>query len=377
MKICHITTAHESLDTRIFIRECSSLAKAGYEVHLLANHPRSETINGVQIDPLPKKLSGWGRRLYQAYCAFKEAKNLKADLYHFHDPELLPFMSLLAKRKYVIWDVHELYYANIIQHNRFRWPLLNSLIAKVFDKLEFYWCRNFAGIIAATPQIRKRYEHLKLNLILLLNVADLESIPPPEDNPAENSSYVLASGNMYGRQVDKLLQGFALAVKKCNTLKLCVIPVYGNIQQEMEIRNLVERLGLDNYVKFIKPLPWVEFMSKILPAARLGIVFYEKTPNNLAGIPNRLFEYWAGRIPVLVTDTPNLSQIVSDWGGGTVVDSTSSQAIAQGLVPYLRDPIFAKKMGEQGRAAVEKRFNWAIEQKELMNLYSKIIKNRS
>jgi len=31
-KVCHISTVHSVFDTRIFYKECKTLAKAGYEV---------------------------------------------------------------------------------------------------------------------------------------------------------------------------------------------------------------------------------------------------------------------------------------------------------------------------------------------------------
>ena len=35
IKVCHMTSAHQPGDTRIFQKECVSLAKAGYQVFLV------------------------------------------------------------------------------------------------------------------------------------------------------------------------------------------------------------------------------------------------------------------------------------------------------------------------------------------------------
>ena len=49
-RICHITSAHGRYDTRIFQKECRSLAKEGYEVYLLVNDKnKNEVIEKVKI----------------------------------------------------------------------------------------------------------------------------------------------------------------------------------------------------------------------------------------------------------------------------------------------------------------------------------------
>ena len=50
MKVCHLTSAHNRYDTRIFLKECSSLAKNGYEVSLIvADNLGDESKSGVKI----------------------------------------------------------------------------------------------------------------------------------------------------------------------------------------------------------------------------------------------------------------------------------------------------------------------------------------
>ena len=89
---------------------CSSLAAHGYEVSLVvADGLGDERKNGVRIVDVGAKS---GRRLARmtktVRRVFEWAKALDADLYHLHDPELIP-IGLKLKRlgKRVIFDSHE------------------------------------------------------------------------------------------------------------------------------------------------------------------------------------------------------------------------------------------------------------------------------
>ena len=99
--VCHITSAHPMLKILVFYRECVSLKKVGFKVTLVANTNGNNKINqvqGVQIVPLPQYRFTFARRLIGAWLAACLAAKTRADLYHFHDPELIPAMRLLSRR---------------------------------------------------------------------------------------------------------------------------------------------------------------------------------------------------------------------------------------------------------------------------------------
>src|SRR5438093_974126 len=120
--ITHITTVHPIFDTRIFHKECKSLARQGVTINLIVSHDKKETIEGVQVIPLPFFKGRVARMFIKPILALIAALKTRADLYHFHDPELLPlgvFLKLLGKK--VVYDAHEDVSAQVL--NKYWIPL--------------------------------------------------------------------------------------------------------------------------------------------------------------------------------------------------------------------------------------------------------------
>src|SRR5918996_3708510 len=109
-KVVHMTSAHPADDTRIFAKECRTLSAAGYEVHLVAQGADDALRHHVRIWGVPAPASG--RRLVRmtltVVSVYRRARSLGADLYHFHDPELMTAALLLARAgRPVVYDAHE------------------------------------------------------------------------------------------------------------------------------------------------------------------------------------------------------------------------------------------------------------------------------
>ena len=108
--IIHFSSVHGRYDIRIFHKLCKSLASNGYNVSFCISDGKGEEFkNGVRIidagAPFKNRLF---RILFTSYKTYKEALSLNGDIYHFHDPELLPYGLLLKWHgKKVIFDSHE------------------------------------------------------------------------------------------------------------------------------------------------------------------------------------------------------------------------------------------------------------------------------
>ena len=109
MKICHLSTVHNAFDTRILWKECASLARAGHHVILIAPVKEKNSCDTVTVQAFPAFSNPYLRMLFAPWLMLFRALKTKADLYHFHDPELLPIGLLLRlfTWKPVVYDVHE------------------------------------------------------------------------------------------------------------------------------------------------------------------------------------------------------------------------------------------------------------------------------
>ena len=108
MRIAHLTSAHPRYDTRIFHKMCKSLSKR-YDVSLIvADGRKDETKDNIKIFDVGEPSSRLDRILNTTKKVFNKALEIEAEIYHLHDPELIPIgLNLKKLGKKVIFDSHE------------------------------------------------------------------------------------------------------------------------------------------------------------------------------------------------------------------------------------------------------------------------------
>jgi hypothetical protein len=156
MKICIMTSAHKAFDVRIFEKQATSLANAGFDVTII-NKEFSGEKNGVKFIKANISQKRYKRIMFGPSDIYKVAKNLNADVYHFHDPELMGIALKLKKTSKVIFDVHEDTARQILTKE---WiPLIFRKISSIiFEKREKNFAKKFDKVVLATPFIEKVFK---------------------------------------------------------------------------------------------------------------------------------------------------------------------------------------------------------------------------
>lgn len=365
-RVCHLTTAHKALDTRIFNRQAVSLQKAGYAVTIIGQHPSDEIIDGIKIISLESSV-GWTNRIRAGFRILLMSLKQNAAVYHFHDPDLIHIGCLLKVfGKKVIYDVHEDYEQSII--SRQGKPLILKLIAWLFTRVESVCSRFFDFIIVADSNIKSKFISMKDKVEIITNVPPLYFMKGIKRKRQDDSFRIVFLGLI---SKDHGIPEILSAIEQMNYRDKVELHLIGSVR-EVDLPALWHS---NPRVIHHGRVAW-ERLGEMLAAADVGLFLYQPNPAHLhfSGEGNtKLFEYLGCNLPVLYSDFPKLRRLIDSIGCGVAVDPTDPIKIAKALDGLYEDPALRSTMGEKGRQAVREKYNWGIEERKLLALYQKVL----
>ncbi len=366
-----LTTVHVPFDGRIFHKEARSLAKAGYDVSLIARHEKAETVGGVRMVPLPEPKNRFHRMTAVTWKLYRLAVREDADVYHFHDPELMIVGLLLkAHGKKVIWDVHE-HYPNSIMDKFWISKGLRRCVSKAFDLFERAVVRFFDLVIYTTPLVGARYEKLNVPLGRIENYPIVELSDTFKKDPQKKIIYLGAMSRIRG--LVEVIEAFALVVGKHPDWQLVLLGQTRPASFEDELKAVARQRGIESNVTFI---PWVPYdeKEKLSSQASIGIITYLPYSNNTSCLPNKLFDYMLVGLPVVASNFPLYREIVEPNRCGLIVDPSRPSDVAEAMMYLVEHPDEARAMGERGRRAVREVHNWGNESEKLCHMYQALLR---
>ena len=370
IKVCHVTSAHPKEDVRIFHKECVSFAKAGYDMTLVQQGNDYEK-DGVHIVGFGAIASNrWKRMLFTAKNAYKAALSVDADIYHLHDPELLPYgLKLKKKGKKVVFDSHE-FYAEQIKYKGYIPGFLRPMVAKLFDKRQKRIFRKIDGLVfPCLVEGKNPFAGCCKHIAMVNNAPMLQELYDHYDpNAVKTARSACHLGSLtHDRGITHLVEAAGLTD--------CTVYL-GGIFDSQEYEAKIKSLPGFSHVKYLGHLNRQQVLSTLLQsqvgiATLLNVGQYDKLWN----LPTKVYEYMALSIPCVLSDTPYIRQAAEKYRFGICVDPADPQQIAAAIRHLLDHPEDARQMGENGRRAVKEEFNWGIEEKKLFALYEDILKS--
>lgn len=370
IKVCHMTSAHEPGDQRIFYKECKSLAKAGDEVYLVQRGKSGEEA-GVHIvgvgQPSGGRLSRmttFARKVYEAALA------LDAELYHLHDPELLPYgLKLKKKGKKVIFDSHELY-AVQMANKPYLPVLVSKCMAWCYRRYEcFVFKRIDAVIYPCTFNGVLPYERVAKRVVLIDNVPKLDELYDQyrADVQRDKTSPMCYIGSMAR---SRCIKEIVLAAGKTG-IPLVMAGGFSTPEFQREIEDLLKQY---TNISWLGPVPH-DKVASIMHDAYLGLCpeKNEGQYNTVDNLATKSYEYMSMGLPVIVADYLYSRKVMETYQYGICVDPDDVDSIAQAMQYLYNHSEEARQMGENGRRAVKETFNWGVEEKKLLALYDKIL----
>jgi glycosyltransferase involved in cell wall biosynthesis len=367
-KITHLTSVHPRYDTRIFLKQCRFLARAGYDVSLVvADGKGDETKDGVKIFDVGPSKGRIDRMLNTTRRVFAKARELDAELCHLHDPELIP-MGLVLKRmgKKVIFDSHEDVPRQLIGKPYLNMPA-KKVLARGVSAFEKFACKRFDAVIAATPFIRDKFLKINPNTVDINNFPMLGELATDQIDWAGKQSqacYVGGIGRIRG--IIQVVQAMGLVQSGA---RLQLAGRFGSHSDEQEAHALTGWQRVDA-LDFIGR----EEVRALLSRCVGGLVTFLPSPNHIDAQPNKMFEYMSAGVPVIASHFPLWREIVGGNDCGVCVDPLNPEEIAGAIDFLVSHPERAEEMGRNGQRAVWERYNWGNEEMKLLSLYKQIFK---
>jgi len=359
----------------------SALAAAGHEVRLLcrnragrerrARDPMGFEI--VRLAPLPGPLSFpfflspvWANALREQIASFQPDRLVVRDL------PLAPLALALGRRAGipVIGDFAEPYPDSLRSRLEFENLSFASRLVRNPRAAEFVEravVKRIDTALVVCPEAGARLERQGLprgRWVEVGNTPRLASFAPkgaptPELAGFEDRFTLFFSGLLAGDR------GLEVAVDALARLAACAprryaLVIVGEGPKRAPLAEQAARLGLGDSVR----LPGFighDRLPDLIARVSAGLLPFHACPHINATLANKLFEYMALALPVIVSDVPPMVRVLAETACGLSFRSGDAADLARQIERLAADPEAARRYGEAGAEAVRERYHWEID----------------
>ena len=352
-------------------KEATSLAKAKYEVNSFLWNRKSNTSkykfeNGYTIYEYGHK-APFGKYIifywvFWWYAIFRYLIKNNFDIIHVCGLHSYPpvIFAKFIKRYIIIYDIFDFLGESLpIGTPRF--------IEKFVGDLERYLLR-FADAVIIVDESRKiQIKDTKIpKLEIVMNcVSDKYYLNNYEKS---NANFTIFYGGMLSK--NRGLNQIINVIKNNQDIKLVVA---GSGEDEEEFENI---FGLYSNIEFLGQISHDEAIKLTYQSNVVFGLYNPAIPINRLASPNKLFEAMMCRTPIIVNEETSMAEIVRKENCGIVIPYNDELALEKSILKLKINPEMCKKMGENGRKAFEREYNWGIMEERLLKLYANLIDNR-
>lgn len=363
-------------------KEIQSLTSHGHDVGIVCirfgTEPEYDEINNIRIWRLRVPLRDvrfFGRALelgifrHLTYNKIKIiASDFKPHVIHVHDLPLAIVAMKVADRinaRFVV-DMHEHYVGLLI--DRGLKGILGWLVKTVLYREERQVYMHADAIITVVEEHKKRIERefgIKNRLYVVSNTVDIDKLKPVLTTKIRKKWDLCYVGAISPeRGLDLLLS----ALSKIDTrLNVAIVGSGGGMEKLKRYAS-----QLQHNIIFTGHLPFEDAMMYIRSAV-YGVIPYKRTLLTEHTVPHKLFQYMYLTAPPIVSDVTPLKRIVSKEGCGHIFRAEDidnmADTIEEAYDIYKNRRSEWNAMALRGVRAVERRYNWSVETKKLIDIY--------
>ena len=369
-----------SRDSRV-LKEATSLAWHGWRVLIVGVSldgpplPEIEEQSGFvihRVSPgllLSRAKGTYGKllRLLVALPAIARImRTANARVYHAHDFTALLMMALAGIwRRPIVYDSHELFFDRFPSDR----PYLLKYVIRLFRPLEKLLARRAVAVITVSSMFAETLQRT-LGIApptILLNVVDLRTLEPAVPLERHAGTAVVAHSGLLiqGRHLAELVSTLRLLPE---TVTLALIGD-GYFRERLVAQAVAE--GTADRLIMVYPVTPFNIATTLSQADVAAVLITSTRKSYDLTLPNKVFEAIAAGLPMIASPTTALAQLFETNDLGILCDPTDPQAIADAIQRLLEPATLARYRA--GVAEAKRVFNWEIEEKKLVALYTRLL----
>jgi|GEM_PF-1416451 len=377
--ILHLTCTHIPADDRILYRESLSLLKIITSVRIIGvdREYRHETVQGIETTAV--KDEGYKNNIRNIMV---EARKDKPSVVHVHDLFILKEALYYARELNIplIYDVHEHFPMLVKSYLPGMW--IKKMCHKlVLSHKEKRYSNKADHIITVVPQLTERFSKWHKNVTEIRNYPrkELFQIDKNLSQPsakrmkefAGERIILIYTGNISVNRNLKLFRDTVVSLNKRGYACVGVSLGSGDIKDEeiwIKLCNEFpdQMLHLGNVPHDQIPL--------ILKEAHIGWgVLPDKAPFNIS-LPNKVFEYLACGLPVVVSDMCNVRHLLWKSPAALIFRDENEEGLSDLIMSAYPDTELLMEMKPRARDIFISRFTWDSEELKLLDVYKAVLK---
>jgi glycosyltransferase involved in cell wall biosynthesis len=373
--VMHIAPGYRAVDPRLYYLECDALVKAGCTIELVAHASSPVDVNPqVTLHSLGEHRSMLAWRLVDRFQrdrkAYEMALRSQAALFHYHGLEFTLWGRRLRRvsGRPVIFDCRE-DYEGYARQRRGIPEMLRPFLARLVRAQLRFAARNSDATVVADQGTADLLSPYARRLVVLHNFPRVELFDNRPPASADKPYDIVLHGSLPKYHLEVCLAIDAALIERgysAHWLLIGKIPEMNWLTLELARRGSTERFHLKDFI------PHREVASE-LSKAKTGIIPLPNLPKFQNNIPQKLFEFMALGIPVVLSDLPPSRPFVADGRSAIMVAPEDHGAYADAFIRLLTSPRLREEMGREGRKRVMEEYNWEKESQKLLNLYRELL----
>ena len=376
---------------------CAALTEAGHTVDLACRNrdhqPHTESWQGITIHRMPtwptlprraERISSFpafiNPRWYRHVLA--TFRRCEVEVILCRDLPLAPLALHVGQQlnRPVVVDVAE-HYAGLLRdlYNRHDFRLYNLLIrnpllAALVERLTLPAADHVLVVVeeSGARLIDLGVDPDRITVVsntpLPQRLAMMADMPRPERHDADPLRLVYLGKVEHSRGVGTVLE--TLKLRRDRGADPVHLDVFGDGASLAHHQATVDHDGLADVVTFHGHQPYDDVLRR-LPAFDAGLIPHHATDHWNYTIQNKLFDYMAAGLPVVVSSMPPAERIVTTCGSGLVFEDRNPVALSHAM-DQLADPEARRRMGRAGRGAVESTYNWGQDASRLVRAIERV-----